>query len=173
MKTQELLDVMRVQRHDFLNHLQVISGFLQLNKSDRAKEYIDQISSDIRAQSVIARLEVPELKAVLMVAVNDATKYQVEFTYDINTRLENCSVPGESLAEPVGKCIKLAMDYLSHRELENRQLYLSITEEDGIIFRIGLPGLSLDVMKEIKNKLPEQDIEVVPERSELYFIVSR
>ncbi|HHY36782.1 MAG TPA: hypothetical protein GX518_03740 [Firmicutes bacterium] len=32
---------LRQQRHDFLNHLQVIYGLLQLQKTERALEYID------------------------------------------------------------------------------------------------------------------------------------
>jgi hypothetical protein len=34
-------ELLRKQRHDFLNHLQVIYGLLQLSKMERALEYID------------------------------------------------------------------------------------------------------------------------------------
>jgi hypothetical protein len=34
-------EILRKQRHDFLNHLQVIYGLLQLHKTERALEYIE------------------------------------------------------------------------------------------------------------------------------------
>lgn len=35
-QAREIISLLRWQRHDFLNHLQVISGYLQLKKNDRA-----------------------------------------------------------------------------------------------------------------------------------------
>jgi hypothetical protein len=35
----------------FLNHLQVISGFLQLNKPDRIREYIELVTVEMRVMS--------------------------------------------------------------------------------------------------------------------------
>lgn len=42
----ELLRLLRGQRHDFLNHIQVVHALLQLNKIDRAKEYLENLAKD-------------------------------------------------------------------------------------------------------------------------------
>lgn len=34
------------QRHDFLNHLQVIHAYLQVGKTERAMEYLTRAASD-------------------------------------------------------------------------------------------------------------------------------
>jgi len=38
-----LLQFLRLQQHDFMNHIQVIHGYLQLNKAHKAVEYIEDI----------------------------------------------------------------------------------------------------------------------------------
>lgn len=43
--SRELIDALRAQRHDAINHLQVIYGLIQLDKIDHVEEYIKQISN--------------------------------------------------------------------------------------------------------------------------------
>jgi len=43
---EELERLLRIQRHDFINHLQVIHAFLQLGKVDRAIAYIEELAKD-------------------------------------------------------------------------------------------------------------------------------
>lgn len=42
----ELLRLLRVQRHDFINHLQVIHAMLQLRRTDKALAYIENLATD-------------------------------------------------------------------------------------------------------------------------------
>ena len=44
----EVLLALRRQRHDFVNHLQVIHGLLQLGKVQRVLDYIDELAKDPR-----------------------------------------------------------------------------------------------------------------------------
>ena len=40
----EITKLLRIQRHDFVNHLQVIHTMIQLDKSDLAQNYIMELS---------------------------------------------------------------------------------------------------------------------------------
>jgi sensor histidine kinase regulating citrate/malate metabolism len=42
----ELERLLRIQRHDFINHLQVVHALLQLGKTDRAMSYIEDLAKD-------------------------------------------------------------------------------------------------------------------------------
>ena len=46
---EELNQLLRLQRHDFLNHLQVIHAMVQLGKGDRAISYIEELAREPRA----------------------------------------------------------------------------------------------------------------------------
>lgn len=53
----QVISLLRWQRHDFLNHLQVISALAQLNKPERILEYIDRTNRELdRERTLTARL---------------------------------------------------------------------------------------------------------------------
>jgi two-component system, LytTR family, sensor histidine kinase AgrC len=43
--------LLRRQRHSFLNHLQVISGWLQLGRPEKAGHYLDAVAAHMTAES--------------------------------------------------------------------------------------------------------------------------
>lgn len=43
---KEILLLLRIQRHDFINHLQVIHTMIQLGKTSKALNYIEELSKD-------------------------------------------------------------------------------------------------------------------------------
>lgn len=46
----ELLEAYRLQRHDFLNHWQVVSGYMQINRGEKALQYIRSILPEFEAE---------------------------------------------------------------------------------------------------------------------------
>lgn len=46
---EEVLQLLKVQRHDFMNHLQVIYTMVQLGKTDQALSYITKLSRNPEA----------------------------------------------------------------------------------------------------------------------------
>lgn len=75
---EDLVDVLRVQRHDFLNHLQVISGFIQLKKYDRAGDYIKQVADELSQVGAIARLGCRSLAVEIFLAQLAASKRGID-----------------------------------------------------------------------------------------------
>lgn len=67
MDEQSYLKLLRVYKHDFLNYLQVISGYLQLKKYDSALNYVRQAIGEVEDSGAIMRLNLPELVIWLLV----------------------------------------------------------------------------------------------------------
>ena len=44
----EIINLLKIQRHDFVNHLQVIHAFLQLGRTEKALTYIEELAKDSR-----------------------------------------------------------------------------------------------------------------------------
>ena len=42
----ESVELLRIQRHDFINHLQVIHALLQLGRTEKALKYIEDLAKD-------------------------------------------------------------------------------------------------------------------------------
>lgn len=62
----KLLGWYELQRHDFLNELQVILGNLQLNQMEKTQDYIKEIISWQREEQKIASLREPVLAVILL-----------------------------------------------------------------------------------------------------------
>ncbi|MBP2625986.1 MAG: hypothetical protein H6Q68_697 [Firmicutes bacterium] len=44
----EIVKLLKIQRHDFVNHLQVIHALLQLGRTEKALIYIEELAKDSR-----------------------------------------------------------------------------------------------------------------------------
>jgi sensor histidine kinase regulating citrate/malate metabolism len=42
----ELIRLLRVQRHDFINHMQVVHAMMQLGRTEKAMDYIENLAKD-------------------------------------------------------------------------------------------------------------------------------
>lgn len=72
-----LLQFLRFQQHDFMNHIQVIQGYLQLNKAHKAMEYIEDIVKQKQNLSSLYKLHDPEMSACLLSGLHKAAFHQV------------------------------------------------------------------------------------------------
>jgi sensor histidine kinase regulating citrate/malate metabolism len=122
--------MMSVQRHDLLNHMQVISGLVQLNKTERVREYINQVSHEVERLSKVGHLLVPEVAAVMLVGHFLAGKHQVEVIYEINTDLKECGVPGNLLGQVIQEVFAQSLETLVPPGVPNRRLKISCSESD-------------------------------------------
>ncbi|EHQ91779.1 Spo0B domain-containing protein [Desulfosporosinus youngiae] len=62
----ELLQWYRLQRHDYMNHWQVIMGNLQLNRPEEALRYMRETSVASLEEQKIAQISEPFLGAILL-----------------------------------------------------------------------------------------------------------
>lgn len=60
------VDVLRHFRHDVLNHVQVISGWLQLGRPERAMDYIAEARRRVEEEGEVLKLGVPSLARKLL-----------------------------------------------------------------------------------------------------------
>lgn len=81
-----LLQFLRIQQHDFLNHIQVILAYLQLNKTQRAMEYIEDIIGQKQELSTIYKLMDPEITACLVGGMTKAAFHQVDLQFNLESQ---------------------------------------------------------------------------------------
>lgn len=128
MEIKKLLDVIQVQRHDFLNHLQVISGLSQLNKLDRIREYVVQVSLEITRMSLTTRVRVPEVTAALLTGFYDAAQYQIQFDLTVDSGLEHLAVPGPVAGDALESIFHCVTQALAGPEIPARRLGVAFSE---------------------------------------------
>ncbi|MCL5935612.1 MAG: Spo0B domain-containing protein [Firmicutes bacterium] len=173
MDSKTFLEIMSLQRHDFLNHLQVISGLVQLNKADRVKEYIKQVSTEMEKMSRISCLRVPEAALALLLGNCLAEKYQVKVVYDISTNIDHCSVPGEILGEVIGEAFGQSLECHVSSGLTDNLMKISIARsENKYQLRILFPEPPCGVADTARCRLAVSGRKLVAHGGEVGVVVS-
>lgn len=62
----DVVDWLNVKRHDWLNHIQVIAGYLSLKQHDRLRAYLTHVQSEVEQESRICHLGYPPLSRYLL-----------------------------------------------------------------------------------------------------------
>lgn len=130
---EELNTKLRAQRHDYLNHLQVIYGLLELEEYEEAKKYMQPVFKDIMKVSKALKKKQPAVNALLQAKTEAAEKEGIDFYMEIRSDLKNIS-KGNNSMEPwdlckiLGNLIDNGITALKEKEGE-KQLHVEIWED--------------------------------------------
>ena len=127
----EMTNIIKAQRHDFVNHLQVVFGFLSLGEVEEARDYIQEVYQEVRVSGDILRLAIPELSALLLVKMGLAAGRNISLTIRGESNLSNLRVPSRDLVAVVGNLINNALEAVENLPAAERAVELRIFEKAG------------------------------------------
>ncbi len=104
---------LRAQRHDFLNHIQVVYSLLEMGEGEEAADYLERIYSQLRTVSKVMRTKVTAFNALLQVKNAACEERGIHLELDIRTALEGLPVPPWEICCIIGNLMDNAMDALS------------------------------------------------------------
>lgn len=138
MPTEEVaacLEIIRRQRHDFLNHLQVLSGLLQLHKPEQALAYIREVTTQWEQLSGILHLSSPRLALTMLHWGVEAEKQDIQVRFAGSANVGRLEVDEAALADLVGQIWQRVITALAELPWERRYLTVRLEEhEDGCSF---------------------------------------
>ena len=91
---ETLNNKIRAQRHDFLNHLQVVYGLMEMEEYQEAGAYIEKVYGDITALSRTLKTANPSINALLQVKMGACEQAGIQMQLNIRSRCENLPMPG-------------------------------------------------------------------------------
>ena len=119
-KTQELEEAygqledlnreMRAQRHDFMNHLQVVYSLIELNRPGEAMEYMDKIYGDMQRVSRMLRTACPAVNALIQAKVVEAERRGAELKLSIAAKWDDERMPAWEMCRVLANLIDNALD---------------------------------------------------------------
>ncbi len=125
---EELNTKLRAQRHDYLNHIQVIYGLLELEEYEEAQKYMAPVFKDIMKLSKALKTKQPAVNALLQAKMESAEKEEIDFYLEIRSDLKSISMEPWDLCKILANLIDNAITALSEKESE-RQLHVEIWED--------------------------------------------
>lgn len=187
--SEQNLRIMRCHRHDFLNHLQVILGYMQLGRIQSAIDYIKGINEEMQGIRIISGLSMPEISILLLVMRQKALESGIRLEYNITTDLSGININQQDLVRILSNLIDNAIYELRDRVNDNNKM-ISVTMKmvgktfnievfntgsyipnKTNIFRYGYTtkgdrgtGLGLYLVKEIVEKKYKGRIDLISEK---------
>lgn len=160
----QLNNVLRAQRHDFLNHLQVVYSLIELNEYDEASNYIDTVYRDIKKVNKSLKTANTAINALLQAKLVDCENKDILVDLHIDTRLESLIVPSWEMCRVLGNLIDNAIDAV--KELREKGfINIEILEKDSnYIFTIKNNGKQIP--EDIKDKIFEPGYTTKKDRGE-------
>ncbi len=123
---ENIVRLMKIYRHDWLNHIQVILGYVSMKKCEKIKEYIDRVYETVKQESDISNFKDKDLAAFLYLLPVHYPKLDIQLEVEENIN--------ETMKMANGKWIlsylKAFIDLLAFSQENQDQiypLYLTIT----------------------------------------------
>ena len=123
----DLNHTLRAQRHDFLNHLQVVYSLMEMNEYAEATDYLEKVYGEIRSVSSFLSTRSTPVNALLKVKAGACAQENIALNLDIKSPLAGLPMPAWELCRVLGNLIDNAMD--ASRQAEDPRINLTIEED--------------------------------------------
>ncbi|MFJ7734752.1 ATP-binding protein [Lysinibacillus sp. NPDC097287] len=117
-------------RHDFINHIQVIHGLLQLGESDRAQKYLSSLSKEVQSiQSLKLNIDHPGLSILLQTKKLAAQNNNINVDFTIS-RDSFDKIKTTDLIKILSNLVDNAIDATIELPEEQRKITICCTADD-------------------------------------------
>lgn len=108
-RLEKLNAELRAQRHDFMNHLQVVYSLIEMDEYKAAGEYIEKVYGDIQRVSRIMKTSVAAVNALLQAKLMACEKQGISMELDVRTQLKDLKIPSWEFCRVLGNLIDNAI----------------------------------------------------------------
>ncbi len=119
---------LRSQRHDYLNHLQVVYGLMELQEYEELEHYLQPVYKDMLKTGKALKTSKPALNALLKAKMDEAEGRGIDFYIEVKSDLKNLRIEDWELCKVLSNLFDNAMTAVSERE-GDRRVTLDITED--------------------------------------------
>lgn len=123
-------NTLRAQRHDFLNHLQVVYSLIEMEEYQEANDYIEQVYGKITAVSRVMKTANPAVNALLQVKVAACDKAGVPVEVSITSKWETLeqTMPDWEMCKVLSNLIDNALDAMESVPAARKALSIALGE---------------------------------------------
>ena len=119
---------LRSARHDYLNHLQVVYGLLELEEYEDLKKYLAPVYKGIMKTGKALKTSKPALNALLKAKMEEAEERKIDVYVEVKSDLQKLSVEDWQLCKVLSNLIDNSMTALAEQSGENK-LEIDINED--------------------------------------------
>ena len=125
---EKLNNTLRAQRHDFLNHLQVVYSLMEMEEYGEANTYIEKVYGRITAVSRVLKTASAPINALLQVKLAACEKAGVQVTLNITSTWKELPISGWEMCKVLSNLIDNAIDAMADLPDGKKHLTITLTE---------------------------------------------
>jgi len=110
---ESLNGTLRKQRHDFMNHLQVVFSLTELEEYGEAMQYIERVYGDIQRVGSVLKTSIPAVNALISAKQADCEEHGVRFETEIASPWTDLPISGWEMCRVFGNLIDNARDAIT------------------------------------------------------------
>ncbi|MBE5774417.1 MAG: GHKL domain-containing protein [Clostridiales bacterium] len=152
---EDLNGTLRRQRHDFMNHLQVVFSLMEMGEYPDAMQYVENVYGDIQRTGSVLKTSIPAVNALIAAKRDDCEEHGIRFTTEIASAWQDLPVAGWEMCRVMGNLIDNARDALmSVKDHPSPAIAVSI-EETPAAFNFSVSNNGPAIPREIMDSIFE------------------
>lgn len=121
----EMVEILRLRNHDCLNHLQVIVGYLQLERSPDALGYLRKTVQILQEQNSVLKWVYPQAALLILKIQMELMEIGISLSIENETDLQDISISQEQLKD----LLMLLFKFSDGKLLKDSLVNLAANEE--------------------------------------------
>lgn len=143
----DLNHALRAQRHDFLNHLQVVYSLIEMGEYGEANRYIEQVYGSIQALSRVMKTACAPVNALILAKTAEAEEKGIQVELNCAAAWENLPLPAWEMCRVLSNLLDNAMDALA--KTPQKKLTITLSEDvRGFAFEVRNNGPMIEKEKQ-------------------------
>ena len=127
-RLEKLNNTLRAQRHDFMNHLQVVHSLIEMDEYKSASEYIEKVYVDIQKVSRVMKTSNAAVNALLQAKLLTCEKHGIAVELNVTTQLKDLKIESWEFCRILGNLIDNAVYALSDKQGE-KNIRIELSED--------------------------------------------
>ena len=143
-----LNDKLRMDRHDYLNQLQVVYGLMELEEYEEMKSYLRKVYKELLKTGKAVKTSKPAINALLAAKSAEAETGGIEFLIEVKSDLKELHIEDWELCKVLSNLMDNAIKALEDSDIQEKKIRINITESP------------LQYIFSVENNGPEIPLEI-------------
>ena len=149
-----LNSTLRAQRHDYLNHLQVVYGMMELEEYEDLHSYLEPVYKDMLKTGKALKTSKPAINALLKAKMGEAEGKDIDVYVEVKSDLKELRVADWEVCKVLSNLVDNAMTALENQKGE-KKIGIDITESrEEYVFTVSNNGPMIP--EEVKEHIFKQ-----------------
>ncbi|MBO4653203.1 MAG: Spo0B domain-containing protein [Lachnospiraceae bacterium] len=125
-----LNDRLRMDRHDYLNHLQIVYGLMELEEYDEMNAYLRKVYKELLKTGKAIKTSKPAINALLAAKMSECEEKGIEFLVEVKSDLKDIGIEDWELCKVLSNLVDNAVRATGECDREEKVVRVNITETE-------------------------------------------